>query len=93
VAKVNAIPNMKTFTAFIELKFSRLILHRSAIALFAESIILSALSLDISLRTIFLEKKGRRRLRFAENTSSDNQKARVGIATRITAKPIKSPPL
>ena len=49
----------------------------------------SAFSCEINLCKSLLEKCGRRRLRLAENTMSNNQKTNVGIATSITIMPIK----
>src|SRR2546421_351592 len=64
----------------MELKFSRLILQRSAIAVSVESIIRSAFSLDINFRNIFLVKDGKRILRLAD----------IMLLVELTFRPINS---
>jgi hypothetical protein len=90
---VIAIPNAKVLTALSELKFSLLILHRSAMAPFVVVISLSAFCFARNLSSRREKMDGNLSVRFAENTNRRNQKANVGSATRITAIPIKLLPL
>src|SRR4026207_266480 len=90
---VIAIPTDRTFTELNDVKFSLLILHKSAKAIFVEFIRHSDLSLDKNLLSNFIAKLGSCIFLLADNTTTINQKPNVGIATSMTKIPIKEPPL